>query len=193
MASRTITPRPEAVADYRARILAAYDAADRTATAEGLAWYSRAESTMSTMARVHGVSRETAAGVTAALSPRTPWARNLVIADAVLSAARHGESAPSVGTRANVAKAWAIANGADPDSILGGPKVTAFYANLTGDHDRVTVDVWAARAAGANPDRLTDRRRRELREAYRQAAESRGVTPRQLQAAVWVAVRGSAD
>lgn len=184
----------ERVAEYTDRILGAYDAADPSAMAAGLDWYTRAESTMAAMAERTGTDRRTAAGVTAALSPRTPWARNLSIAEDVIRAARSGaESAPSVGTRANVDKAWRIANGADPDSVLGGPKVTAFYANLTGDPDRPTVDVWAARAAGANPDRLTDKRRRELRAAYTMAAGMRGVAVRDLQAAVWVAVRGSAE
>lgn len=183
----------ENVKAYRDSILTAYDAAEPSAMADGLAWYGRAESIMAAMAERNGVDRHTAAGVTAALSPRTPWARNLTIADAVISAAMTGAPVPSVGTRANVDKAWKIANGADPDAVLGGPKVTAFYANLTGDPDRPTVDVWAARAAGANPDRLTDKRRRELRAAYIEAAEARGVAVRDLQAAVWVSVRGAAD
>ena len=189
-----MTPRnSDSTYDYVDRILTAYDAADPADAAAGLAWYERAEATMRDIAARTGASRTAAAGVTAALSPRTPWARNLSIAEETLAAARDGRPAPSVGTRANVRKAWAIANGADPDAVLGGPKVTAFYANLTGDPDRVTVDVWAARAAGADPDRLTDKRRRELRDAYRIAAEARGISPRALQAAVWVAVRGAAD
>lgn len=179
---------------YTGRILAAYDAADPADRAAGLAWYTRAEETMADLARQTGASRRQAAGVTAALSPRTPWNRNLDIAEQVLSAAADGASkAPSVGTKANVRKAWAIANGADPDAVLGGPKVTAFYANLSGDPTRPTVDVWAARAAGADPERLTDKRRRELRAAYIAAAAARGVAVRDLQAAVWVAVRGSAE
>lgn len=188
-----LAPNADRTYDYETRILAAYDAASPADAAAGMAWYERAESTMEAMQARYGVDRATAAGVTAALSPRVRWATNLVAAERVIRAAQLGMRAPSVGTRANVRKAWAIANGADPDAVLGGPKVTAFYANLSGDHDRVTVDVWAARAAGADPERLTDKRRRELRDAYTRAAAARGVTPRQLQAAVWVAVRGAAD
>jgi hypothetical protein len=185
-------------ADYTARILSHYDAASPDDVAAGLAWYGRAESAMRAMARRHGVSRQTAAGVTAALSPQTPWSTktgrtpNIDAADRVLSAAREGRPMPAVNTGDNRRKAWAIANGADPDAVLSGPKVTAFYANLTGDPDRPTVDLWAARAAGVDPERLTDKRRRELRDAYRIAAESRGVAVRDMQAAVWVAVRGAA-
>lgn len=192
-----MTDRQNVIADYTERILAAYDSAEPEAIAAGLAWYDRAERTMSAMARYYGVSRQTAAGVVAALSPRVRWAPNLEAAERILSAATRGASEPPVnGYPANRAKAWSIANGADPDAVLGGPKVTAFYANLTGDPDRVTVDVWAARGAGLDmPDgrTLTPRTMRELHAAYVNAAERRGITARALQAAVWVAVRGKAN
>lgn len=183
---------------YTERILAVYDAAGPEATAAGLVWYERAESAMAELAERHSVDRRTAAGVTAALSPRVPWTTkhgkrpNLEAADRMLAAAGAGQPEPIVnGTTANRRKAWTIANGADPETVLGGPKVTAFYANLTGDPDRVTVDMWAAIAAGVNPERLSPSRRRDLRSAYAIAAAMRGVTPRQFQAAVWVAVRGA--
>jgi hypothetical protein len=63
-------------------------------------------------------------------------------------AAAAGELEPVVnGTLANRAKAWRIACGEDPDAVLSGPKVRAFFANIMGDVDAVTIDVWAARAA----------------------------------------------
>lgn len=102
-------------------------------------------------------------------------------------------------------QAWRIANGEAPLSVLRGPKVRAFYANITGDADAVTVDVWAVRAARGDqacvPDgrgrlRYADdgtvsaREYREYADVYRRAARRLGVTPRECQAAVWVAVRG---
>lgn len=189
--------RQDVIDGYTDTILANYDAASAEDIAAGMAWYDRAERTMAAMARYYGVSRETAAGVVAALSPRIQWAPNLTAAERMLDAAGRGAREPLVnGYTANRTKAWKIANGADPDAVLGGPKVRAFFANLTGDPHRVTVDVWAARGAGlAMPDgrTLSSRDMRELHTAYETAAQRRGVNARQLQAAVWVSTRGRAN
>lgn len=114
----------------------------------------------------------------------------------MIDAAEAGQPEPIVaGLPANRAKAWRIANGADPALVLGGPKVRAFFANITGDHDAVTVDVWAARAAEGrdNPNGPTGGRYAAIADAYRLAAASRGVSPRECQAAIWVHVRGAAE
>jgi hypothetical protein len=82
------------------------------------------------------------------------------------------------GTLANRAKAWRIACGEDPDAVLSGPKVRAFFANIMGDVDAVTMDVWAARAAEGrrNENAPVRRRYRLLAESYRRAGERRGCT-----------------
>jgi hypothetical protein len=161
--------------------------------ANGLAWYDRARSMAESIARRYGVSVECAAGVIAALSPRCQWASNVRAADAMVAWAQAGElHAPVVaGTLSNRAKAWDIATGADPDAILSGPKVRAFYANIMGDRDAVTVDVWAARAAEGRdwPHAPVKRRYRLLAESYRRAGERRGMHPRDAQAAVWTVYR----
>lgn len=67
-------------------------------------------------------------------------------------------------------------------AVTYAPKVRAFYRNLMGDLDHVTVDVWAARAAGVDPANFR----------YRRAAQLSGVAPAELQSVVWVNQRGSA-
>ena len=193
--ARTTPIDAETVDSYTERILGTYDGADGETVAAGLAWYGRAESTIAGMAQTYGVTRDAAAGVVAVLSPRSRWSTNLQWAEAIL-AARGNPEAPAVSTTANRAKAWSIANGADPETVVNGPKVSAFWANLRGDSSYVTVDVWAARAAGipmAEGEYLTRTDMRELQAAYRQAAERRGIPVAHLQAVVWVAVRGNAD
>jgi hypothetical protein len=62
-----------------------------------------------------------------------------------------------------------------------------------GDENAVTVDVWAARVAGVDPEIL--RRPREyaaVAEAYRRAAKRVGISPRKLQAITWCLIRGTA-
>jgi len=169
-----------------------------TATADdialGLRWYGDAHAIARELSRESGrrLTIRQCAGVIAALSPRCQWGANVAGARAMVRAATAGESEPVVaGTRDNRAKGWAIANGADPDAVLGGPKVRAFWANIIGDVEAVTVDVWAARACEGreNPTAPTGRRYRLCAETYRRAAGRFGLTPRDAQAAVWTIYR----
>lgn len=115
----------------------------------------------------------------------------------MVSAASRGDAhAPIVaGLPDNRQKAWRIAHGEDPNVVLRGPKVRAFFANITGDHDSVTVDVWAARAAEDTriDNSPSGARYAAIARAYQLAAVKRGVSPREMQAAVWVHIRGAAE
>lgn len=91
---------------------------------------------------------------------------------------------------------------------LSGPKVTAFYNNLTmtGDSDNgVTVDTWMLRAFGLRQmSKVEDYTERPadasgnapsrweyeaIQAATQQLAMKHGIKPRQMQAAVWVGVK----
>lgn len=107
-------------------------------------------------------------------------------------AAAAGKAEPAVGGLCpNRAKAWRIACGEDPDTVLSGPKVRAFWANILGDVETVTVDVWAASAAeGVKSKQAPVRRRYQLlAESYRRTARRHGMSPRDVQAAVWTVYR----
>lgn len=168
-------------------------AADRAA---GLAWYGRAADAAADLAARHGLPPDQAAGIIAALSPRVRWQANLRAADAVAAAATRGDSQPPrvSALPGSVLKAWRIARGNPAGSVLAGPKVRAFWRNITGDRRAVTVDVWASRAAHGRYDApvpekwLYDR----LARAYTAAADAVGVPPRDFQGAIWVHVRGAA-
>lgn len=140
-------------------------------------------------------SAETSAAVCAVLSPRIPWAENIKALRLFHTAAAQGLRVPPsnvAGLRANVERAWYIAQTGDV-SPVSGPKVTSFYANLRGDFSRVTLDIWAARAAGI-PEELhnhLDRARYvHLSQSYARVAALTGHAPAVLQAIVWVAIRG---
>lgn len=187
------------------RILAHYDAASLptltlwgdvpTAAEDGLRWYERASDTAAALAAGSGLPYARCAGIIAALSPRVSWASNVRAAAAMVEAAAYGRAEPMVaGLGANRAKAWRIATGANPADVLGGDKVRAFYANITGDLDAVTVDVWAASAALGRPiGTISHGLYVRIADAYRVAAVLRAVAPRTMQAAVWCHVRGSAS
>lgn len=187
---------PRHVAAMTMRVLAHWDTASALDLAEGLAWYNAACSLADELAERFGYSRRQTAGVIAALSPRTRWSTNASSARSmVLAAYADSVSMPRLpGYSANREKAWAILHtDDDPLTILGGPKVRAFYANILGNTDAVTVDIWAARAAeGHHFDAaraIVGRRYDDLVLAYQLAAQARGVTPREMQAAVWVTIR----
>ena len=191
------------------RITRAYRQASPSDRATGAGWYAEAQRVASV---IDPDNPERAAGVIAALSPRCQWSTNIVFAERVIAAADAGRPCPDVSTTDNRGTAWLIATGTAPLDALGtvshtgrvisGHKVRSFYANITGDADAVTVDMWAwAVATGAwrtyrgqrtpREANLTAREYRTIADAYRRAAAILGVTPRECQAAVWVAARGT--
>jgi len=191
------------------RITRAYRAAPPAARAAGLGWYDEARRVASV---IDPFNPSRAAGVIAALSPRCQWSTNVVFAERVIAAANAGRACPDVSTTANRRTAWAIATGTAALDALGtvalsgrvvsGHKVRSFFANIMGDDQAVTVDVWAW-AVATNQWRthrgqripqdatMTGREYEVIADAYRRAAAILGVTPRECQAAVWVAARGT--
>jgi hypothetical protein len=175
------------------RITRAFRAATPAHLAAGLGWYAEA---YRVAAEIWPERPDLAAGVIAPLSVRCQWSTNVVWARAVVNAARTGQECPAVHTTAMRAQAWRIANGEAPLSVLNGPKVRSFWANIMGDTDAVTCDTWAVLVAtgltGGDAVRAigTPVRYREVADAYRRAAVVLGVTPREVQAATWVAARG---
>jgi hypothetical protein len=174
-----------------ARILDAYDRSSASDMAEGERWYENARLTASALSAGTKLSIEQAAGVIAALSPRVRWEVNVRAAAAVIAAARRGDRPVVAGYGRNVEKALRIAKGWHPDNVLGGPKVTSFYANIIGNEEAVTVDVWAARAAEGCSNKQAPRGKRyeTLANAYRMAARARGISPMTMQATVWVFIK----
>lgn len=175
------------------RLLRAWDQATAEDLAAGLSWFARSADLAESLSAGTNLTPAQCSGIIAALSPRCGWSANVRGAVAMVAAATSGASEPVVaGTRANRRKGWAIATGADPSAVLSGPKVSAFWANLCGDLDAVTVDVWAARAAEGPrfKDRAPDGSRyARIADAYRAAAAVVGIAPRDLQAAVWTSYR----
>lgn len=184
------------------RLVRAYSAASQGQRAAGLAWYGRFGDIAGALAARHGVSFEDAAGVLAIVSPRVTVAASVMLAESVLvewrGSRRLGECK---GLNANIVKAWAWLDGdrgvldLDSDGLTRARKVRSFYANITGDSVAVTVDVWAARAAGwRGGDKFPQGGAYvAIAGAYRAAARRCGVSPRELQAVVWCVTRSDID
>jgi hypothetical protein len=67
---------------------------------------------------------------------------------------------------------------------LSGNKVRAFAANLKGDLDAVTIDVWMQRYYGCEGT-LTDKKYNELADRIRQDSVANGLEPAEYQAIIW--------
>lgn len=156
------------------------------APADGARWYVGARKTVRSMAREHGVTVACAAGVVAALSPRLHWSRNVAAARIVLSGAR-----PSGVFRTSYGKARRIYRGERPLRVLSGLKVRAFYRALMGDRRAAVIDTWILQAVGW-AHKVTDRVYAAIARALELAARRVHRSVTELQAAVWVAVRGRA-
>jgi hypothetical protein len=171
----------------RDRLLSIYAAAESDVLDAGRLWYPGAETVIADLSREFQLGRPRVAAIVAVLSPQQRWRKNIESARHVLE----GEAWRALGYDANRAKAVALAGGAPLEQIIGGDKVTSFWANLIGSRTAVTVDVWAQRAALGrhHPHQAKHARYARLVAIYRAAAEKAGETPREFQAIVWNAIR----
>lgn len=171
----------------RDRLLAIFATAGSDALEAGGLWYPTAEDVVRSLAHEHGVSTPRVAGIVAVLSPQQRWRYNIRSARAILQ----GEPWAVGGYHANRDKAQRLMDGEPVLDVVGGSKVTSFWANLYGSREAVTVDVWAQRAAlGHNhPHQPKGARYRRLVKAYRAAAGMAGLPPREFQAIIWLATR----
>jgi len=72
---------------------------------------------------------------------------------------------------------------------IHGPKVSRFAANLKGNLDVVTIDVWICRAYGIKHKALTPSIYARLERKIRQDARRCNATPAGYQAVIWYAIR----
>ncbi len=204
MTATTARERDNAVRRYERALLHVWDRASDDARAFGPEWYPAARREAAALADRYGFTVAQAVGVIAATSPRVKWDQNLRDAEVVLSWCEDDRDgrAPDFHTlrahcssfTANLLKAAECAFVDDPLTVLNGPKQRAFYRNIIGDADGVTVDVWATRAAtrGTLDHPRTRAEYALIERAYQRAAAKRACTPRDFQAAVWLAARDTA-
>lgn len=176
----------------RDRLIRRYVEATGATIMAGRQWYPAAESVVAELSNQYGIGRPTVAAVIAVLSPQTRWRQNITAARAVLEGELSTARAHCYGS--NVLKAVALLGNPGGTPILGGPKVSAFWANLVGSREAVTVDVWAARAATDRDVKSLKRARYErIARAYKAAADIVGETPREFQAIIWLATRPASE
>jgi len=184
-ADRTYAFRPRT-----SNILAVLGQATVAELDEGLNWYREAHALAH---RLDPTSPEHAAGVIAAMSPITPWERNVHLA---LRAYEDGEASGTLGR--NVEKANRILRGEHPLDVLSGDKVRAFFACIaypeTADTvciDRHAFDIAHGRITN-DPTRGALSRKgayAAVARAYVRAGEAAGYSAPAVQAITWTTWR----
>jgi hypothetical protein len=180
-----------------------YSRASDDAREYGTRWYGEAYDFAAQLASEYPEATvEQVAGAIAALSPRVHWSQNQADAETLLdwyyTSARddnpyvplwHVQRTMGAFPR-QIDKAVDCLGADDPLTILNGPKERAFYRNIIGDADAVTVDVWMARVATRGAiDVASPTLYRTIERAIVRAARKHHTTPRDFQAAVWIAAR----
>lgn len=119
----------------RSRIWSTLQLATHQEISDGLAFYHGAHGLCRLLAPLSTHPRLTpshVAGIYAALSPMNTWDTNVAN---IIDVLRHGKQAKVNTTGINRDKAVRIAQGEDPDRVLGGSKVRAFYHAIANPSD----------------------------------------------------------
>jgi hypothetical protein len=182
---------------YAGQLMSIYDGTPEEYREAGHEWYDEANGLMTELSEQSGYTPEQCAAVISHLSPRTSWDRNVEGARELIL---NGQKADGL-LNSNYERAKASLELDDPMSSFGptAKKTESFAANIFGDPDAVTVDVWALRALGLTDDVLKGGPKRKaqiyeaLSQTYREAAKRAGITPREMQAIIWVQVRDNPE
>ena len=197
----------ETTARYLNNLRAVVEQASSMDVQDGMSWYDEAQTFSHTLANtldpeVWGpVSerREIAAAVIAVLSPRLSWTKNKLYAARCFEYARQGIPELMLELpvfKANTTKAMMLLDPSNTVStldIVRGPKVTAFFQNIMGSQQHVTLDTHAINACrgefAANPTLPKAPERAAMCEAYTLLSLDLNCTVAQAQAVVWVTWR----
>ena len=169
---------------YQARFTAYVVEATFGQVEQASLWYADAEKVALEVARNLDTTLEVGASVISAFSPRERWSSNVEKAVAFSL----GKKVTGLSNNLKMAEA-SLHLGFD---ALKGPKTNAFARAIAGDQNAVVVDVWMMRAAGCDNDNPNKSQYAEISQAIKQTARHFGMTPRSMQALIWILVRGSA-
>ena len=153
-------------------------------------WYADAEDVAHEIVDIYktrgmDVSLEQAASIVSAFSPRQRWSTNVRQA---LRFAHGDDTMRCLPNNLKMAQR-ALEIGFD---ALNGKKTNSFARNIAGDENAITIDIWMMRSAGLTKDSPNKTDYSQLSEAIEKIAQETAMTPRTIQALIWVVYRGSA-
>ena len=144
-------------------------------------WYPSARVQAHGLSAVTNWTLEQSSAVIAAYSPRVSWAHNVRLAwnhalgmevRCLSASIRRAENASRHGFH----------------GLGNGMKVNAFARNIAGIHDDVTIDTWMLRPFGLKAANKSNYR--TLANAVRQLAHRDNIPASEMQALIWIIVRG---
>ena len=147
-------------------------------------WYQKATDDIIQFAKAYDMDTDAVAAVTAILSPRVQVSRNARLAVQYLL---HQDTDGIMEQRIKAIERYVRYGFLD--GYTHGHKVCAFYRNLSGDFQHVTVDTWMSKIYGVDFDTITDEQRAEIQADVTKIADAAGITPAAAQAALWVGYR----
>jgi len=152
---------------------------------EASKWYVDAERIAEKVAENLGTTLEVGASVVSAFSPRERWSVN--VARAIeFSLGQEVTCLKNNLVMANNSLTLGFA-------ALKGMKTNAFAKAIAGDEQAVVIDVWMLRAVGIEKKTPNQSQYNELVKAVKDVAFQYGMTPRAMQALIWIVVRGSSQ
>jgi hypothetical protein len=181
-AARYTATRTTAAARFRFSMLGATPATHEAARS----WYADAARFCRVLAHATGWTLPTAAAVVSAFSPRERWSTNKC------KALQYAAGETPAGLQSNVRRADACVR-SGLDGLGNGPKIRAFARAMLGDSDAVVIDSWMCRAAGLRSDSPTPTEYAAVADAVRELATEYGMRPVDMQALLWILVRGKAQ
>ena len=146
-------------------------------------WYASAKCHATNLCKIRNWTVEQAASIIAAFSPRVQWKRNMELAYAYADGRE-------VRCLTNSIRNAQHATGYGFDALRG-LKTNSFARNIAGEMDAVTIDVWMLRPFGLKAANKTNYR--TLADAIRTVGREVNMTPADLQALIWVRLRGKAE
>jgi hypothetical protein len=159
-------------------------------------WYFDVNDYCKTLSETYNVPLVKVAGILSALSPNTTFAHNIKSLEAFLRT-KGNCKVTTFNSQKN--KALTILNSHDNisidevKSILKGLKTQAFFDNIVRPETSqdVTIDLWMIRWAKIEGS-LTPKRYNETANKIKDLAKSLNLLPHQVQAKLWVDIRGKA-
>jgi len=183
MYNNTITPRERAPMDYYSMYSDIAKKATFGQVEQASKWYVDAERVAEKVAENLNTTLEVGASVVSAFSPRERWSVNVARAIAWSL----GQEVTCLKNNLVMANN-ALTLGFD---ALKGAKTNAFAKAIAGNEQAVVIDVWMLRAVGIEKKTPTLNQYKEMVEAVKKTAFDFGMTPRSMQALIWIVVRGS--
>ena len=151
-------------------------------------WYNDAQSVAEELVYILAdreieIEIDKAAAIVSAFSPRQRWSVN--VRHAVEFA--NGITPKTLGNNVRMAES-ALREGIN---ALRGQKTNAFAKAIAGDPNAITIDVWMLKAAGLDRNDTNKTIYSELSKSVTEVAEEFAMTPRDMQALIWIVYRGS--